>query len=276
MTKIYQRERQPDFIIIGVQKCGTTSLYSYLNHHPQVVHPEKKELHFFDLNFHKGVDWYREQFPTFAKYVSPQSEQAIANEGGNFINGFMTGESSPYYIFHPLVPQRIYQLFPQVKLIVLLRDPIARAISHYNHEVRLGAEYLSFEEAIALEEFRLKGETEKILDRETYYSFNHQHYSYLSRGAYIEQLTTWMTLFPREQFLILKSEAFYDNPAVIVNEVFEFLNLPSHKLSKYDKLNAGYYPEMEINEATQRQLEAYFQPYNQKLEEYLGKNFDWG
>ncbi len=275
MAKIYQKERQPDFLIIGAQRCGTTSLYSYLVRHPQIVPAERKEVHFFDLNFHKGVDWYRDQFPTFAKYVSQSGEQSIADEQDNFIRGFITGESSPYYIFHPSVPQRLYQLFPQVKLIVLLRDPVARAISHYNHEIRLNAEYLSIEDAIAQEEFRLKGEIEKILACETYYSFNHQHYSYLSRGTYIEQLTTWMSFFPREQFLILKSEDFYDNPAVILNKAFDFLNLPSHKLDKYDKLNAGDYLETEISEATRLQLKAYFQPYNQKLEEYLGTNFDW-
>ncbi|HEY9295730.1 MAG TPA: sulfotransferase domain-containing protein, partial [Phormidium sp.] len=166
-------ECQPDFIIIGAQKCGTTSLYEYLIQHPQILAASKKEVHFFDLNFAKGVDWYRQQF-------KPVSQKSI------------TGEASPYYIFHPLVPQRIYQLFPQVKLIVLLRNPVERAISHYYHEVRLGFEDLGLEDAIAQEPARLEGETAKILADETYYSYNHQHYTYLSRGVYVEQLNNWM------------------------------------------------------------------------------------
>ncbi|WP_017715481.1 sulfotransferase domain-containing protein [Kamptonema formosum] len=241
----------PDFLIIGAQKCGTTSLYHYLIQHPQIRPAAQKELHFFDLFFSKGVEWYLEQFPRRTAGA-----------------GWLTGESSPYYIFHPLVPQRVWRLFPEVKLIVLLREPVARAWSHYHHEVRLGYEKLSFEDAIALEPERLKGETEKILADETYYSFNHQHCTYLSRGAYAEQLLSWMELFPKKQFLILKSEDFYANPAESVKQVFEFLGLPDCRLPEYGKYNAGEYPP--ISDATQRYLREYFQPHNQRLEKNFG------
>ncbi len=244
----------PDFLIIGAQKCGTTSLYHYLSQHPQIRTAAQKEVHFFDLFFSKGVDWYLEKFP---------SRTAGA--------GWLTGESSPYYIFHPLVAQRVWRLFPEVKLIVLLREPVARAWSHYHHEVRLGYEKLSFEDAIALEPERLQGETEKILADETYYSFNHQHCTYLSRGAYAEQLLSWMELFPKKQFLILKSEYFYANPAESVKQVLEFLGLPDCRLPEYRKYNAGEYPP--IGDSTQRYLREYFQPHNQRLEENFGITF---
>lgn len=276
MMKIDSKERKPDFLIIGAQRGGTTSMYGYINSHPQVVPAEKKEVHFFDLNFHKGADWYREQFARFAKSVNRETvQQDVVEAENNFITGFITGEASPYYLFHPLVPQRVYDLFPQIKLIVLLRDPVARAISHYYHEVKLGLEYLPIEDAIAEEEFRLKGEVEKMFSRATYYSFNHQHYTYLSRGIYIEQIANWMSFFPKEQFSILKSEDFYNDPQAILNQVFEFLNLPPHKLDKYEKWNAADYDMDEINEATYRQIKEYFQPHNRKLSDYLGINFDW-
>ncbi|MFB2973606.1 sulfotransferase [Aerosakkonema sp. BLCC-F183] len=279
MMKIDSKERKPDFLIIGTQRGGTTSMYGYINQHPQVVPAQRKEVHFFDFNFHKGADWYREQFAKFAKSVDRKTAQQdvveVEKAENNFINGFITGEASPYYLFHPLVPQRVYDLFPEIKLIVLLRNPVARVISHYYHEVKLGFENLSLEDAIAEEEFRLKGELEKILSRETYYSFNHQHYTYLSRGIYIEQIANWMSFFPKEQFLILKSEDFYNDPQAILHQVFEFLSLRPHKLNKYDKWNTADYDIEDVSEATHHQLKQYFQPYNRKLSEYLGRNFDW-
>jgi hypothetical protein len=163
----------PRFIIIGAQRCGTTSLYSYLIGHPYVASALQKEIHFFDLNFKKGVSWYRTQFPQLGE------------------QGFITGEGSPYYIFHPHVPKRIFDTVPRAKLILLLRNPVDRAYSHYHHEVKLGVEPLSFEDAIDREEERLHGQGEKIIADESYYSFNHQHYSYLCRGVYAYQLTVW-------------------------------------------------------------------------------------
>lgn len=242
---------QPDFIIIGGQKCGTTSLYNYLIQHPEIVAAATKEVHFFDLQFDKGVEWYEAQFPE---------------------NG-ITGEASPYYIFHPLVPQRIYQLYPNVKLIALLRDPVARTISHYFHEVRLGFEELSLESAIASETTRLQGETEKILADGTYYSFNHQHYTYRSRSIYLDQLKHWQKYFPSEQLLILESEEFYKNPATTVNQVFEFLQLPPYQLAQYSIYNMGDYPQ--VSETILHQLVDSFQPHNQQLAAYLGREFNW-
>lgn len=247
----------PHFIIIGAQKCGTTSLYNYLVQHPQVIPPHTfKEIHFFDLNFHQGIDWYRSQFHPLA-------------DGQDFL----TGEATPYYLFHPLVPGRLFDNFPQTKLIVLLRNPVMRAISHYYHEVKLGFEKLPLDAAILAEENRLEGEIEKIKYEENYYSFNHQHFTYLSRGIYLEQLKHWFSFFPREQFLILKSELFYQHPDLFFNQVLEFLELSPYHLPAYENYGAGDYPEVapEIKE----KLQDFFQPHNQALSEYLQQDFNW-
>ena len=132
---------------------------------------------------------------------------------------------------------------------------------------------MPFEEAIAQEEFRLKGELEKMLANEDYYSYNHQHYTYLSRGIYLNQIANWMTFFPKEQFLIIKSEEFYSQPELTLKQVIEFLNLPEYNLNSYEEFNAGEY--LPIAETTKQELQNYFQPYNQKLEDYLGRKFDW-
>ncbi len=269
MVKIERKERQPDYLIIGAQKSGTTSLYAYLNQHPQVVPAEKKEVHFFDLNFSNGVEWYRQQFARMAKSISPENESYSEDK---YIRGFITGEASPYYVFHPLVPQRVYQTFPQVKLILLLRNPVNRAISHYYHEVKLGFESLSLEDAIAQEETRLQDETEKLLTQENYYSFNHQHYTYLSRGKYVEQLTNWLKFFPKEQMLIIKTEELDSQPDMIMDRVWEFLKLPPRPIVQYEKYNSNDYPP--VDETLYNQLTSYFQPDNQKLQDSFGISFD--
>lgn len=246
--------QSPDFLIIGGQKCGTNSLYNYLAQHPLVAPSLQHEIHYFDLNFDKDLKWYQSQFPELE-------------------SGMITGESSPYYLFHPLVAQRVFDIYPQIKLIVLLRNPTERAISQYYHEVRLGYESLSLTEAIAAERTRLQGEIDRIIETGTYYSFNHQHYTYLSRGIYIEQLQNWMSIFPKAQFLILLSEDLFSYPLETMNKVLKFLELPPYYSEKYLKYNYGNYspPSNEIYQ----QLVEYFQPYNQKLTEYLGINLNW-
>lgn len=244
----------PDFLIIGVQKGGTTSLYNYLIQHPQILPASQKEVHYFDLNYDKGPEWYLQQFP-------PRHLDQLA------------GEASPYYIFHPHVPQRVYQFSPQIKLILLLRNPIDRAISHYYYYIKIRYETLPLEEAIAAEPQRLQGELEKLLADETYYSYNHQHHSYLTRGHYADQLQTWLQYFPQEQLLILKSEDLYHNPAGTFNRVLTFLNLPPHPLKTYAKHNAGDYPP--INPTTYQHLKDYFRPHNGRLTDLLGREFNW-
>ncbi len=148
----------PRFLIIGAQRSGTTSRYEYRLVHPRVAPAARKEIHCFDLRFDKGMDWYRAQFPDCA-------------------GGLVTGEASPYYVFHPHVPERVRRHLPDVKLITLLRNPVDRAYSHYQHEVRLEREPLSFEEATEREGERLDGELDRMLEDESYYSLRHQHYS---------------------------------------------------------------------------------------------------
>ena len=251
-----ERTEPPHFMILGTQKGGTNSLYNYLGQHPQILSAIQKEIHFFSLHYHKGIDWYRAQFPSTAD--------------GNLLRA---GEGTPYYLFHPCVPGRVCNHFPQMKFIVLLRNPTDRAISHYYWEVNLGYEMLPLEEAIARESERLEGEAEKLLADESYYSYNHQHYSYLSRGIYIEQLQNWMNFFGREQFLILKSEDLFSRPAGAVNRVFEFLGLPAYELTNYKKYNVGDYRA--IGPQIRQQIAEYFRPHNDKLVEFLGEDFVW-
>jgi hypothetical protein len=248
----------PDFIIIGVQKGGTSSLFNYLLQHPNIVQGYKKEVKFFDGNYHKGLDWYRFNFPLQGQMGDPLAQ---------------SGEASPSYVFHPLVPQRIKTALPDIKLVLLLRDPVLRAYSHYQGNLRKGQEELSFEEAIEKESSRLEGEREAIIADQHHPMYKHLVYSYLSRGVYIEQVKNWFDSFPREQILIQKSESFFSNPQEVYSRVLAFLGLPDWKLENFEIVNPGRYEEMAAS--TMHKLKEYFNPYNQALYEYLGYNFGW-
>jgi len=254
----------PDFIIIGAQKCGTTSLYRYLMQHPCVVPPFRKEVHFFSIHFGRGLTWYQSHFPSFLYKAYTRQTR-----GRNLV----IGEASPYYIFHPVAPKRISETIPQVELIAMLRNPVDRAYSHYHHEVRKGRETLPFEAAIEREAERLAGETERMIEDENYYSFNHHRYTYLSRGIYVNQLEIWLRFFSREQILILKSEDLYADSSTVLRHVLEFLNLPAWEPKEYMNYNPAGYPRMNPN--TKKRLTDYFEPHNQRLYKYLGASFDW-
>lgn len=238
--------RRLDFMIFGITKGGTTSLYSYLTKHPQIISAIRKEVRFWSLYFAKGIDWYLAHFPPIP-------------EGENFL----TGEATPGYLRSLEVPTRLFNCFPKVKLIAILRNPVSRTISHYNHEVRVKREHRSFEKVITTQ-------IEKFMsDRNPWNDTS----SYITHGLYVEFLKHWMSIFPREQFLILKSEDFYVDPAATMKAVFNFLELPDYHLQNYKKFNSGSYDD--ISESSRRQLSDFFQPYNQELENYLGMKFNW-
>lgn len=254
----------PDFIIIGAAKCGTTSLYGYLTQHPCIAPAFKKELYFFDRYFGRGMAWYRAYFPTL---FNKKFTQHIKKRN------FITGESTPCYLFHPHAPRRVFEKFPRIKLIVLLRNPVDRAYSYYHMKVRRGFETLSFEEAVEKEEERLDGELDKMIADENYFSFNRHNFSYLARGIYVDQLRNWMKFFPKEQFLIVKSEDFYKQSSEVSKQILGFLDLPEWELNIEKKYNYFPYPKMDTK--IRKRLVEYFKPYNQRLYELLGMNLGW-
>ncbi|HYT35127.1 MAG TPA: sulfotransferase domain-containing protein [Ktedonobacteraceae bacterium] len=270
----------PDFIIIGTQRGGTTSLYYYLTEHPGIARALMKEVHFFDDHYSEGLSWYRAQFPSsLHKYYTEQVRK----------EHFITGESSPYYLFYPHAPGRISQVVPGAKLIVLLRNPIDRAYSHHWLVTLEGKETLAFAQAIEQETERLAGEHKKIVADERYASFNHRHFSYLARGIYVDQLQHWMQYYPRAQFLILKSEDFYKDTANILHQTLDFLgvetvqqpggNNPQREFKHYrEPHKTGYTNETKppsMDPGVRAYLQDYFKPHNSRLYEFLGQDFGW-
>jgi hypothetical protein len=249
------RRPLPDFIIVGAQKGGTTSLHAYLAEHPLIAPPVTKEIHYFDKQFDRGLGWYRAHFQ-------------LLDEGA-----MLTGESTPYYLFHPAVPARVASTLPGCRLIVVLRNPVDRAFSQHNHERALGFEDLPFEEAIAGEPRRLEGEEERLLADPGYVSFSHQHHSYLARGRYAEQLERWLEHFDREQLLVLSAEDLFAEPATVVRESQAFLGLELETPRDLSARNARTYAP--IAAETRAELNRAFEPHNRRLYELVGRDFGW-
>jgi hypothetical protein len=241
----------PDAVILGAQKSGTSSLHHYLVQHPGVIAPLRKEVHYFDVNHGRGEAWYRAHFGR------------TGQPGLNL-------DSSPYYLFHPAVPQRLRALLPEARLIVLLRDPVRRAYSHYWHERDKGRERLDFAAALAAEPARLGDSEAALATGRLQRSAAHQHFSYLARGRYAEQLERWFAVFPRGQILVLRFEDLAREPLAVLNRALAFLDLPPAESVSLEARNTRRYPPLE--EATAVRLREYFAPHERRLAALLGES----
>lgn len=263
---------EPDFLIIGTKRGGTTSLWNAMLDHPDVlpIFPGAQELksaHYFDIDYAKGPRWYGSHFPTRRqrrRHAEQTGRDAVA------------GEASPYYLFHPLAAQRISEDLPDVKLIVSLRDPVERVWSHYSERRAGRTETLGFEDALAAEPGRLAGEAERIIAQAPdYYSFHHDLSSYLARGRYLEQLQPFLDRFGPDRLLILRAEDYYSDEAGELQTVADFIGMqpfPSRapKPNHYNKL-----PREPMAPQTRDMLIDYYQPHVTELEQALGRDFQW-
>lgn len=257
----------PGAIVVGAQKSGTSALYAYLIRHPSVACAMAKEVHYFDVNYGRGPDWYRAHFHTLTHVERLRRRHGVDP---------VAVEASPYYLAHPLAPDRVRGLLPAVKLIVLLREPVSRAVSHYNHEVQVGIEELPFDEAVQREAERLDPALERLNAEPLHVSFNHRHFSYLARGRYAEQLERWLALFPRERLLILDHAKLLHEPASTMRRVWEFLELPADdRPDGYEAWGARQYVT-DVETEHRDRLADYFDPHNARLWELIGETFEWG
>ena len=256
----------PDFIIIGAPRTGTTALYDYMIKHPCIEKSRYKEIHYFNREYFRGINWYKLFFPLkIKKFYFTKIKK----------NKFMTGEASVLYLHHPHAPKRMHELLPNVKIIALLRNPIDRAYSSHQYRWKINfKESLDFEHAVEKEEYFIKNEFEKMEKDGSYYSRKFYDHSYCSLGTYAEQLERWFKYFPREQFLIIQSEEFFSKTPEVMDKIYDFLNLPKHKLIEYKKIHSSNYKKNMTTE-TRKKLVEFFKPHNERLYELLGTNFHW-
>jgi hypothetical protein len=266
----------PDFFVIGPGRTGTTSLYHYLDQHPSLSKSAYDELGFFDVNFHLGLSWYRSLFPSIFTQYRIKSKT----------NFFMTYDVTPSYVRRPWNAKRIKKLFPNTKLIMVLRNPVDKSYSHYhlNRKLLQNSTHLpgtvpmgSKENPRTFEEV-IKDDMENI-SKWNIDSKNDEYFatkvekSILARGFYVEQLLSWFELFSKNQILIISSEELASNTKNTMNEIFKFLNLPEYEIPNIDKINVSKYSK--INPKTRKTLIDFFRPYNEQLFKFLDRKFDW-
>lgn len=218
----------PDFIIAGAQKAGSTYLFEVLSQQDEIWGPPIKELHYHDLHPHRGVGWYRAHFEFLR---SPR----------------MQIEASPFYMLHPHAPARMAKTTPGARVIVVLRDPVARALSHFNHNRRKGREPLSFRDALAAETSRIADQAGAIRTNPTAASDRFRHFSYRLRGEYALQVAALIAAFPPEKVLAVDSDLLFAHDTQELTRLEEFvgLKIDLSKAGRARKNSGGGYLDME-------------------------------
>ncbi|XP_030837633.1 heparan sulfate glucosamine 3-O-sulfotransferase 3A1-like isoform X1 [Strongylocentrotus purpuratus] len=272
------KKRLPHVIGIGMAKCGTGALSSFLSSHPSLVHSVPQEIYYWNRNKEKNLEWYRDQMPISSKHQ-------------------VTMEKTPSYIFEKDTPARIKELMPETKFIVMIRDPIVRAVSDYLHQQRIAHPRFFIPRIVkpgnepdvylnaTFEGSVIKPNGEVNTDN-----------SILSHSAYVLYLKKWIELFPRHQFLAIDGDEFVKNPLPVLHQVESFLGIPNYfneKIIYFDE-QKGFFcmskrrgsgtvcrgdnkgrPHPNVDEDVIRRLRSYFRPYNIQLENMLGKRFTW-
>lgn len=258
----WRTRRLPDFMIIGAQKSGTSSLYYYLKQHRQISSSYVKEVHYFDGglkpnidNFEKGLSWYRSNFPR-AEMIRKRRK---------------VFDSSPLYLFNPIVPKRISDIIPKVKLIAVLRNPTERAISHYFYEKKLGYESLPIMDAFLAEEERLR----PILERQDYKHTNFIHFSYKSRGLYYEQLNRYLKYFSMSNILIIDSASLFSNPESTLQQVFQFIGVDDKFVVEDLQARNVSMNRTKVAPEIYEYLDKFYCSHNHQLYELIGEKFKW-
>lgn len=255
----------PQFLIICASRSGNFALYRHLVSHPQVKAALDREVEFFSNCYLRGADWYRAHFPL--KITS-----RLLGRRGKVI----TGESSPFYLPHPRAAERICKMLPDVKLIVLLREPVARAYSHYIHEKNNGHESLTFETALAAEDKRISGEMERMREDPAYQSIPYCRHAYVHLGEYSAQLEPYLRHFSRDRMLVIRSEDMFADPQTTFNHITRFLGLENCRIAEFQKVNSEpYRPLIQTNPDLAHKLREHYRPHNAALYAQLGVSFDW-
>lgn len=179
--------KKPDFIGVGAQKAGTSWIHACLYEHPHIYMPASKELHFFSNFYAQGVAWYEAQFQACPRHQ-------------------IAGEFSPTYLYHPDAPKRIHDYNPYAKLIICLRDPIARTVSAYRYAIQTGA----------------------IAPTITLADVIRTHPAYAEHGLYAGQIKRYLQHFSREQILIMIYEDIASAPYQFMRTVYRFLGVDEH------------------------------------------------
>jgi hypothetical protein len=249
-----------DFVInlfvVGAQKAGTTALAHFLDLHPEICMYPRKELHFFD--FEQPVrDWSRPEVDRRVKPLFP-----------NYAGQPIVGEATPVYMYLSQVPKRLRDYNPAARIIVLLRNPVERAVSHYALSRSKAVEWLRSGPAMRVESFRLWRDRNNFSERSSL-----RRHSYVDRGRYARQIRNLLDHFPREQVLFVRSDCLLRDHAGTIREVHRFLGLAAGALPDPERLFVGP-ADVGVSLSTYRMLASAFEDEIGEVESLLGWNLD--
>lgn len=252
----------PSFLIIGAYKCGTTSLFDFLCRHPQVSRPDEKEINFFTRHFDKGPGWYRSHFPNI-----PPNRRLIPENP----SGLITFEATPAYLPDARAAANLATTLPNAKLIVLLRWPTERTISHYFFRASYGANEEAFQHAIRTEIAAISGHEDQLLKRcnGALRQDTDRATEFVLKSVYVYQLLNWFRVFPRDQVLVLRAEDLFHRPGGTCDRICAFVGIEPHALGTFPVARKGR--KLAIDSDISAELDAYFAPHNEALYELLGE-----
>ena len=259
----------PSFLVIGAQRCGTSSLYKYLEQHPQVYAAARKETEYLSTSHSRGELWYRSHF-----LLDIRMSMAARVRGSKSL----AFEATPDYMLDPRAPQRASDLLPEIRLIALVRNPIDRAYSHYLHNRQLNQEHLSFEDALEAEPERIRGEMVRLLDDPLYRARSLRRYSYVTRGHYAEQIERWHEFFSPTRLLIVHSEALFREPADGFARILKFLELDPwapRRFENFSRRRTEPKSSPGLKLETRQRLAMEFRSPNASLYKMINSNLGW-
>jgi len=258
----------PDFVIIGCQRGGTSSLYRYLALHPEISPSLRKETEYFTAKFPEGEGWYRAHFPLALRH-----RLAVV-----FGKRRLTFEATPDYLVDPRAPARCHSLLPDARIVVMLREPGERALSQFHHNVRLGFEMETFGRAIELEESRVSDDLAEMVKDPSTSATAFRRFTYLTRGDYAEQLQRWFDLYSRDRFLIVESEEFFSDPDRVLGRVLDFVGArrwSPPEFRNYSYLDRGVVGHEEVPPELRGKLDERFSQSNKTLREMIDADLEW-
>lgn len=197
--------RPPEFLVIGAQRAGTSSMFRYLGQHPQVRRPLRKEIDYFSANYGHPPSWYAAHFPVRAAARS--------------------FDCTPQYFVHPLAAERCHALLPDAKLVVMVRDPVTRLVSQYSHMRGLGFEHLGLREALEAEEERSAPDLRAIDEDPGWNPRLFFRFGYLARSRYAEQIQRWLSVYPPSSLHVFDFDEFVTSPGSEWARLMHFLEL---------------------------------------------------
>lgn len=247
----------PNFIIIGAQKAATSTLHEYLALHTNVQKPPIKETLFFSANYDRGVNYYKSIFPIHKK-------------------GKLTFESTPDYLSHPNAPNLCHKLLPDVKLLVILRNPVDRAFSHFNFVKAYGGEdaSMTFETGLELESERIHNAM-NIINHDRYHaSLMLSRYSYKRNSEYAGHIKNWLKYYKKENFLFIDFNELKKQPNKVLNAIYAFIGIEHESIEDSIVANKSSYSNS-INKDTKEVLSGHFKKHNLELFNLINHQFDW-